>query len=34
MAEAERIIETITSCNGLCSSSNTKTSGNGCGCSN
>lgn len=45
LAEVERIIENITSCNGICASSSTTTSGcgcqssnttntNGCGCSN
>lgn len=34
LAEVQRIIETITSCNGLCTSSNTTSNTNGCGCSN
>lgn len=34
LSEVERIIELITGCNGLCSSSNTVNKTSGCGCSN
>ena len=33
LSEAERVIETIQGCNGLCVSTNLTNSTNGCGCS-